>query len=78
MKTVIDYANNPAPNHAAVEDIKDYFGERYDKIAAELKQVTDTDQFMALCSRGGVKGFPVRAWYDHFHGEGTFAKAFKL
>ena len=79
MHATIDYSKSPAPNFDAVNDIIEWLGqERYDRVSPEMAKITDTDQFMMLCSLAGIKGFPVRAWYDHFHGQGAFEKAFKL
>ncbi len=79
MKTTIDYAKSPAPNFDAVQDIIDYLGQaKYDTLAPEMAKVKDIDTFMAYCGLAGIQGFPVRAWYDHFHGEGAFAKGFRL
>lgn len=78
MKTMIDYANSPAPAFDAVEDIKEYFGVQWETISAEMSQIKDIDTFMAFANLAGIRGFPVRAWYDLYHGEGAFAKGFRL
>lgn len=78
MKTTIDYTNSPTKAFDAVEDIKEYLGDRYRTCADYMKTVTDVDTFMALCGIAGIEGYPVRAWYDHFHGEGSFKKNFRL
>lgn len=73
MKTTIDYSSSPAPAFDAVEDIKDYLGDRYDLVAGELRHVKDKDAFACYCGLGGIRGFPVKAWYEHFHGQGSWA-----
>lgn len=75
MKQIISYTNEPAPKHKAVEDIKFYLGDQYDNAAMHMKAVTDTYDFHACCAMFlGIEGFPVKAWFDHFHGEGAWAE----
>lgn len=78
MKTTIDYSNDPAPMHKAVEDIKDYLGDAYDNAAEVVKRLESRELFSQVCGFMGIEGLPVRAWYDHFHGEGAFAKESEL
>lgn len=75
MKTIINYKNSPAPNFDAVEDIREYFGDRYDTVSAEMRKIKDPDLFSSYCGFAGIEGFPVRAWYDHYHGGGAWEKA---
>jgi len=75
MKTTIDYTNSPAANFDAVEDIKNWFGNKYDTMAAEFKKLRDVRHFTFYCNFAGVKGFPVQAWYDHFFGQGKYNAA---
>lgn len=76
MKTTVDYSDDPAAKHKAVEDIREYLGnKRYETVVPAMKSVSDPHQFQMFCSLAGIHGFPVRAWYDHFHGEGAFDKA---
>jgi hypothetical protein len=76
MHTDISYKNEPAPRHKAIEDIKDWFGpEKFEELQGMMKHVTDVKQFRFYCGLGGVEGFPVMAWYDSFHGEGAWDKA---
>lgn len=74
MKTTVDYAKSPAPQFDAVEDIKNYFGERYDKVAEMMKGVREPGQFLFYCGLAGIEGFPIKAWYEHFHGEGSWVE----
>lgn len=78
MRTTIDYTHNPAKHHAAVEDIKNWLGAKYDDIAQDMKRVTNPQRFRFYCMLAGIEGFPVLAWYDLFHGEGAFVKAMEL
>jgi|SRR5215471_5590041 len=75
MHRTISYKESPAPKFDAVEDIKNWFGEKYDGLAAMMRKVEDPRAFGMYCDMGGVKGFPVEAWYDHFRGEGAWNKA---
>jgi hypothetical protein len=70
-----DYSKSPAPHFDAVEDIKDYLGEaKYAQISPEMALVTDCRQFSFYCMLAGISGLPVRAWYEHFHGQGSWAE----
>ena len=72
MHNTIDYAKSPAPAFDAVEDVRNWFGAKYDTIAQELSKVTNCAQFALYCSLAGIQGFPVKAWYEHFHGQGSW------
>jgi hypothetical protein len=78
MKTTKDYTNSPAKNFDAVNDIMDYLGKKkYNEVVKSgIGQITDPNHFSFLCMIAGIEGFPVIAWYDHFHGQGAFDKAF--
>lgn len=78
MKTTIDYTNSPAKNFDAVEDVKDWLGARYDALASEMRNVRNPKYFTFYCSLAGIEGFPVQAWYDHFHGEGKYLAMWDL
>lgn len=72
MHTTIDYSKSPSPQFDAVQDIMEWFGHKYPVIARELCRIKDQEQFTCWCSFGGVTGFPVKAWYEHFHGQGSW------
>lgn len=73
MHSTIDYRNSPAPQHDAVNDIKDYLGiARWNAVSEEMRKVTNCAQFALHCSFMGISGFPVRAWYELYHGEGSW------
>ncbi len=68
----IDYSKSPAKAFDAVEDIKDYLGDRYDHMVELIENVSDCERFAFYCSMMGISGFPVKAWYEHFHGQNSF------
>mgnify|MGYP001581466005 CR=1 FL=1 len=73
MHTTINYNQSPSPAFDAVQDIIEYLGrERYDKVAPEIAEIKHCGQFAMACSLGGIQGFPVKAWYEHFHGQGSW------
>jgi hypothetical protein len=72
MHFTSNYAHSPFPDFDAVQDIKNYFGPKYSRIALEICNVWDQDQFILCCEFAGIKGFPVKAWYEHFHGLGSW------
>ncbi len=73
MKTTISYKDSPSPAFDAVQDIIDYLGtERYNKLSPAISLVTNCGQFAMYCSLAGIHGFPVRAWYEHYHGQGSW------
>lgn len=72
MHSTIDYSKSPSPQFDAVQDVMEWFGERYQTVAAEMSKVKDRDTFAFYCSFVGVGGFPVKAWYEHFHGQGSW------
>lgn len=71
----IDYSNSPAKAADAVQDVREWFGRKYDGIAEQMKLVRDPNKFTFYCMLGGVEGYPAKAWYEHFHGEGSWDKA---
>ena len=68
MKIEVSYAKSEAPNFDALEDIKDYLGGRYEKIAEQVKAIKEFETFEIICGFLGIEGFPVKAWFRHFHG----------
>lgn len=73
MHTTIDYSNSPAPAFDAVYDIMEYFGDaKYNEISPQMSCVKDHRQFQFYCMIAGIEGFPVKAWYEHYHGQGTW------
>lgn len=76
MKTTKDYSKSPAKSFDALEDIRDYLGAaRWEALYPQMKAVTHPRQFTFFCSIAGIEGFPVTAWYDHYHGQGALTKA---
>lgn len=72
MHHTVNYSKSPAPSFDAVNDIQEWFGDRYERLAEQMRFVTDCELFALLCSFAGVSGFPVKAWYEHFHGQGSW------
>lgn len=77
MRTTKDYSKSPAPKFDAVQDIMEYLGrEKYDELIENgMGEFKNPNQFSFFCMLAGIDGFPVEAWYDHFHGEGSFKAA---
>lgn len=69
MHTEIDYSDYETPqdmHEAAIADVKEWFGGRYEKIIANFRKHSPMpdEQFELIMSFGGVKGYPVRALRD--------------
>ena len=45
---------------------------KYAEVSPMMAEVTNCGQFAMFCSLAGIQGFPVRAWYEHFHGQGSW------
>lgn len=73
MHNTIDYSKSPAPAFDAVEDIKSWLGpDRWAKVYPELAKITHCGNFAMYCALAGIQGFPVIAWYEHYHGKGSW------
>lgn len=73
MHNTVDYSKSPTPAFDAVEDIKDWVGkDRWDAISAEMAKVTRCHQFALYASLAGIQGYPVIAWYELYHGQGSW------
>lgn len=73
MHVTIDYSKSPSAAFDAVNDIMDYFGSaKYAEIAPAIAKVTDCYSFSCYCGLAGIQGFPVKSWYEHFHGQGSW------
>lgn len=73
MHTTIDYSNRPAKAFDAVEDIKKWFGpEKWEKVSPMMAAVKHCGNFAMYASLGGVQGYPVIAWYELYHGQGSW------
>lgn len=71
-----DYTKSPAKSFDAVQDIIEYLGEKkYNKISPLISTIKDQKKFAAYCSLAGISGFPVKAWYEHYHGQCTWVYA---
>lgn len=73
MHHTTNYANRPAPAFDAIEDIKEYLGpERWAAVSPEMAKLTNCGAFALYASLGGISGFPVIAWYELYHGQGSW------
>ena len=73
MHTTIDYSKSPCAAFDAVNDIKEWLGqERWDKVSPEMAKVKDQEHFMHYAGLAGIQGFPVQAWYELYHGQGSW------
>jgi hypothetical protein len=69
MYIIKSYVNSPAPAFDAVEHVKEYLGDDYDRIARIMIRVKDQKNFAGTCAMLlGIEGFAVKAWYNHFFG----------
>lgn len=70
---ITDYSHSRFPAFDAVEDIKDWLGmETWNAISPKMSQITDPTEFAAIADSAGVCGFPVQAWYELYHGQGSW------
>lgn len=67
-----DYTLSAAKNFDTVENIKEYFGDRWPSLSAQMRSISSRKQFAFYCMVAGIEGFPVQAWYDLYWGEGSF------
>lgn len=66
----------PTKAFDAVEDIKDWLGQkRWDEVRVYMSQCTNPEQFAFYCDIAGIKGYPVVAWYELYHGHGSWVTA---
>lgn len=73
MHITIDYSKSPSKAFDAVEDIKEWLGaERWDVISPEMAKVKNCEAFEMYASLAGVQGYPVVAWYELYHGQGSW------
>jgi len=76
MKRVVDYSKSASPAFDAVEDIKEELGpERWKLASPMMGKITDVEQFMLWADFAGISGYPVKAWYELYHGGGSWEKA---
>lgn len=75
MKMRKDYSKSPAKAFDAVQDIKDYLGqEKFDSVSSDMSKLS-LKAFQFHCMLCGIEGFPMEAWYELYHGKGSYAKA---
>lgn len=75
--TTIDYTNRPNKAFDAVEDIKAWLGDRWDAVSFAMKDITNPRHFGFYADLAGVRGYPVEAWYELYHGQGAWVKAWE-
>ncbi len=79
MHNTVNYKNSPAPKADAVQDVKEWLGaKKWKEVSPQMAKVKDPQQFDFLAGIAGISGFPVMAWYDLYHGEGSYEKAWDL
>ena len=76
MKMTISYKNMDDPRTKAIQDVKDYLGDRY-QILLDALQGQPANAYAIICSFAGVRGYPVVALYEEVHGEGSFERDWK-
>lgn len=75
MHNTIDYSKSPSPAFDAMQDVIEWLGrERYEKISPEMAKLTDRDAFAMYAGLAGIRGYPVLAWYEHYHGQGSWER----
>jgi hypothetical protein len=76
MHATIDYSKSPAPAFDAVEDIKLWLGQaKWDQVHPRMSKITDVRIFAFYAELAGIQGFPIEAWWELIHGEGSWDKA---
>jgi hypothetical protein len=76
MKRVVDYGRSPTPAFDAVEDVKKELGlKRWNVVQPMMAKIVDPEQFALWADFAGISGFPVQAWYELYHGGGSWEKA---
>ena len=74
MHTDIKYNldNQEAAEAAAMEDVKNWLGNRFDPVEALLKyqiqQGFNLEQFGLTLSFAGIQGYPVKVWFKQLGG----------
>lgn len=55
-------------HNKAIEDVKEWFGPKFDWIVEEFRKKGLTlEQFTMYMSLGGVEGYPVKAFYNYVY-----------
>lgn len=76
MHTTVDYSNSPSAAFDAIEDIKQWFGQaKWDEISPMFSKLKNVQRFTFYAEFSGVQGFPVKAWYELYNGQGSWDKA---
>ena len=73
MSYTIDFSKSPCPAADAVQAVKDWLGpETWDKISPMMAKIDDPETFIFAANFAGVRGYPVKAWYELYHGQGSW------
>lgn len=72
MHTTKDYSKSITPSFDAVEDVKKWLGRKWDTISPQISKIKDREQFALYADLAGIQGFPVAAWYELYHGQGSW------
>ena len=73
MHTTKDYAGSPTKAFDAVEDIKAWFGvKKWKEVSPAMAKITSRNHFEFYASLGGISGYPVKAWYELYHGQDSW------
>jgi hypothetical protein len=71
----IDYSKSPTKAYDAIEDIKEFLGrERFTRITQTLSTARNPLHWRLALAFAGVQGYPVVAWYELVHGQGTWVE----
>lgn len=75
MRWTKTYSDSPAKAFDAVEDVKFYLGDRYERARKALAQMPDPFHFRSACENMlGIEGYPVEALFGSIFGQGAYAK----
>jgi len=73
MGYTVSYKSSSCPKVDAINDIKQWLGQsKWDELYPYMAALPNQNVFALAASFAGVKGFPVIAWYELIHGEGSW------
>jgi len=72
MHYTINFSKSPAPAHDAVQAIKEWFGLKWDEISPLMAQIKSQESFALYAELAGISGYPVKAWWELYHGQGSW------
>ena len=71
----VDYSKSEAPVFDAVQDLINWYGPKWESVSEMMRRVKNPQQFSFYAGFSGVEGFPVKVWYELYHGGGSWDKA---